>query len=188
MGTKFDYTSTKGILEAVRQNIKANDDTENDNMIRGLITGVLTIFNSDTQRSFDDIVNFEYQKFISYQGIRKVTVPFAPIVSITSIGDASEDIEYDEDDNDFKLNKNAGIIVFQYGLPVNVMLTITGKHGYDEIPQDIGVSCATQVTFLFEKRGGMAKRSKSTGQGDVTYEEKVKILEICERVLKVYKL
>jgi hypothetical protein len=162
------------------------DNTKYDALLLMMVTGIIEIFNTATGRSFSEQRNFTYQKYINYGDIKSLIVPYAPLVSITSIADASEDVLYAAED--YKINYAAGIIVFQFELPRLLMLTVTGKHGYEEIPYDIGLAVATQTEFLWEKRKSMAKRSSSTARGDVTYHEKVQILTLCNEIIQKYKL
>jgi len=185
----YELTSDSGILSAVKEGLGFGSCTDKDDFLTALIQGVIEIFNTHTNRSFAEKKKFTYERFIDRgELIDKITLPYAPIASITSIQSQDGLIIYSQTDQDFKIDSEAGIIIFSGYLTQRMMLKIIGKYGGDDIPADVGIAILTQTLLIYDKRNSMGLRGSSGGDGSVTYTEQLKILEMNQGLIDKYRL
>lgn len=182
----FDYTTPQNILSTVKHNLGLEDDTAQDSLINALIQGVIAAFNTQCSTSFVEHKVFEHQFFIKCgELLRTFVLPYLPVVTITGVVSDDTTITYEE--GDYKLLKASGILIFQYDVTPEQIITVSGTYGYSLIPENVGLAISTQVLFLFDKRRGMAKRGMSVPGGDVSLEEKVQVLSFCKEILHPYQ-
>jgi len=144
----FDYTTPQNILSTVKHNLGLEDDTAQDSLINALIQGVIAAFNTQCSTSFVEHKVFEHQFFIKCgELLRTFVLPYLPVVTITGVVSDDTTITYEE--GDYKLLKASGILIFQYDVTPEQIITVSGTYGYSLIPENVGLAISTQVLFLF---------------------------------------
>jgi len=180
-----ELTSDSGILTAIRESLGFEDDTSQDNLIKGIIASVIETFNSATNRSFNEKRKATFQQFIYYgQKIRKIMLPNAPVDSITTVQSDDETVTYAS--TEYKFITETGQLIFSSYVSTDMLLEVEYKHGYSEIPADVGLAIFTQTLLIFDKRKDMATKGASGYGASVTYVEKLKMMEMNQEVIERY--
>lgn len=181
--------TTDDILGGVKGNLKYEAVSTYDANLENLINSVLSAFNDYTGRSFGAIESFETTKRLN--GISdSIVLGFSPIITLTDFRalDDTEDYIVGED---YYIDNASGIIYIPNGLDADVYY-LKGTYGDSSIPESIGLAVMEQVTFLWQKRDSLGKRSVSIGAsgqgGGITYDEKLTILDLCREIIDNYRL
>lgn len=180
------------ILDQVKQNVGLEKDSQYDEALLSLISGILAIFNSLGGSSFAEVLPFT-QRTMLKGPTGAMRLRFKPIISISYVGDVrdtdlsttTEDVDGTEPlvaFQDYVLDEEAGVINFLGS--ASGMIQVEGTFGYLEIPDKIGLAIQLQATFVWQRRKNLGTASTQVAAGQITYNEKMAILDFAREVLE----